>query len=96
VTAALGFERDGETTIIFRKKMKADGFTDHDIVNEDMHVIWAVGQEPGQYHHIPKSGLEESPEGRCRFYKTPFRSKSSRTIFYHKIFLKIQFLDVID
>ena len=63
VTAALGFERDGETTIIFRKKIKPDGFTDHEIVNEDMHVIWAVGQEPGEYSHVPKSGLEEKSEG---------------------------------
>ena len=62
VTAALGFERDGETTIIFRKKIKPDGFTDHEIVNEEMHVIWAVGQEPGEYSHVPKSGLE-SPAG---------------------------------
>ncbi len=58
VTAALGFERDGETTIIFRKKLKSNEFTDHEILNEDMHVIWAVGQEPGEYSHVPKSGLE--------------------------------------
>ena len=63
VTGALGFERDGETTIIFRKKIKSDGFTDHEILNEEMHVIWAVGQEPGDYSHIPKSGLEHSPDG---------------------------------
>jgi hypothetical protein len=49
----VGWERDGETTILFRKKLKGSGFSDHDIVNEEMHVIWAVGQEPGEYSHSP-------------------------------------------
>ena len=43
LTAAAGWERDGETVIMFRKKLKGNGFTDHDIVDENMHVIWAVG-----------------------------------------------------
>ena len=29
----LQYEKDGETIIMFRKKLKANGFTDHDIVN---------------------------------------------------------------
>ena len=54
LTAALGFEEDGETTILFRKKLTATGKSDHDIVNEAMHVIWAIGQEPEDYYHSPK------------------------------------------
>ena len=58
ITAAIGWERDGETTIVFRKKLSASGPTDHSIVNENMHVIWALGQDQGEYSHSPKSGLE--------------------------------------
>ena len=54
LTAALGWERDGETTILFRKRLSSQHFTDHDIVDESMHVIWALGQEPGDYYHKPK------------------------------------------
>ncbi|KAL4713660.1 hypothetical protein ACJJTC_004191 [Scirpophaga incertulas] len=46
VTAASGFEENGVTTIMFRKKIKAKEPTDHSIVDELMHVIWARGQEP--------------------------------------------------
>ena len=60
ITAAIGWERDGETTIVFRKKLSASGPTDHSIVNENMHVIWALGQDQGDYSHSPKSGLESS------------------------------------
>ncbi|QQP38779.1 Uncharacterized protein FKW44_019459, partial [Caligus rogercresseyi] len=42
---------NGETVIFFRKKIKSNGFSDHDIVNENMHVIWAMGQESGDYVH---------------------------------------------
>ena len=49
ITAALGWEEDGETTIIFRKKLVANGPTDHSITNAAMHVIWAVGQKQGEY-----------------------------------------------
>ena len=54
LTGALGFERDGETTIVFRKKLKGNSFSDQDIVNDEMHVIWAIGQEPENYYHSPK------------------------------------------
>ena len=60
ITAAIGWERDGETVIIFRKKLTASGPTDHSIANEHMHVIWAAGQDQGDYSHSPHSGLETS------------------------------------
>lgn len=44
LTATGGFEKDGITTIIFRKKLNADEPTDHSITNDLMHVIWAKGQ----------------------------------------------------
>ena len=62
LTAAIGWEEDGETTIIFRKKMAANGPTDHSIIDDQMHVIWATGQEQGQYSHRPHSGLESKDE----------------------------------
>lgn len=62
ITASIGWEEDGETTIIFRKKMVANGPTDHSILNDNMHVIWAVGQKQGEYSHSPHSGLESSTE----------------------------------
>jgi len=62
ITAALGWEEDGETTIIFRKKLVANGPTDHSITNAAMHVIWAVGQKQGEYSHSPHSGLESKEE----------------------------------
>lgn len=44
LTATGGFEKDGVTTIIFRKKLDADEATDHSITDDLMHVIWAKGQ----------------------------------------------------
>ena len=34
-----------------------------------MHVIWALGQEPGEYVHIPKSGLEKGTPSIPDFYR---------------------------
>ncbi|KPJ20098.1 Cell surface glycoprotein 1 [Papilio machaon] len=48
VTAASGFEENGVTTIMFRRKIKAKEPTDHSIVDDEMHVIWAHGQENSQ------------------------------------------------
>jgi DOMON domain len=39
-----GFEKDGVTTIVFRKKLEATEPTDHSITDDLMHVIWAKGQ----------------------------------------------------
>ena len=34
-----------------------------------MHVIWARGQEIGEYNHVPKSGLEKDKASVPLFYK---------------------------
>lgn len=69
LVAALGFEKDGVTTILFRKKLQAKESTDHSIEDDLMHVIYAQGQEPGKYVHIPKSGIETSKASVKDFYK---------------------------
>lgn len=69
ITAAMGFEKDGVTTILFRKKLIAKEPSDHTIVDDLMHVIWAQGQEPGKYVHVPASGVE-TPAAKVKdFYK---------------------------
>ncbi|KAJ8315042.1 hypothetical protein KUTeg_007192 [Tegillarca granosa] len=61
LTAAYGFEdSNGYTTIMFRKKLRADERSDFSFLNEYMHVIWARGQEPGKFHHLPNVGLAEN------------------------------------
>ncbi|XP_046596731.1 uncharacterized protein LOC107220133 isoform X3 [Neodiprion lecontei] len=69
LTAAMGFEKDGVTTIVFRKKLNDTGLADHEIVDSAMHVIWAKGQEPGSYVHDPPSGVEKSKVSVKDFYK---------------------------
>lgn len=44
LTATGGFEENGVTIIMFRKKLEADHESDHTIVNDLMTVIWARGQ----------------------------------------------------
>nr|XP_031827935.1 uncharacterized protein LOC116424971 isoform X3 [Nomia melanderi] len=69
LTAAMGFERDGVTTIMFRRKLAANEPTDHEIVDGNMQVIWAKGQEPGNYVHNPPSGIEKAKVSVKDFYK---------------------------
>lgn len=69
LTGAGGFEKDGVTTIFFRKKLIAEHKSDHSIVNDLMHVIWAKGQENGKYVHSPLSGLEKENAGNSEFYQ---------------------------
>lgn len=69
LTAAMGFEKDGVTTIVFRRKLAANEPTDHEIADSEMLVIWAKGQEPGNYIHVPPSGLEKSKVSVEQFYK---------------------------
>lgn len=59
LTATAGFEENGVTTIIFRRKLKSTDIADHSIVNDLMHVIWARGQEPTELVHVPLSALEQ-------------------------------------
>ncbi|XP_013389566.1 uncharacterized protein LOC106158210 [Lingula anatina] len=69
LTAALAYEQNGVTTVLFRKKLEATEQQDHDIRNELMHVIWARGQQIGQYHHNPESGLEKGNPAVSNFYR---------------------------
>lgn len=69
LTATGGFEENGVTTIIFRRKLESKDITDHSIVNDLMHVIWARGQEPGKYIHSPPSGLEKESASMQNFYQ---------------------------
>lgn len=98
LTAAMGFEKDGVTTILFRRKLATDGhFSDHEIFDGNMQVrfygflcrwpsftsggimtallllllqvIWAKGQEPNKYVHVPASGVEHGKVSVKDFYK---------------------------
>lgn len=69
LTAAMGFEKDGITTIVFRKKLEANEPTDHSIEEGIMHVIFAQGQEMGKYVHVPQSGIETELVSQKEFYK---------------------------
>ena len=69
LTGATGFEVDGVTTIIFRRKLIAKEPTDHSIIDDLMSVIWARGQEPGKYVHNPPSGVEKEMASMKEFYK---------------------------
>ena len=69
LTAAAGYEENGVTTIVFRKKVKATDLSDHTIENEDMMLIWAVGQSEGNYAHRPNSGLESGTASIDNFYR---------------------------
>ncbi|ESP05236.1 hypothetical protein LOTGIDRAFT_152053 [Lottia gigantea] len=56
LTAALGFENDGQTVIVFRRKVQAFHRSDHTIEKGIMSVIWAHGQIEDSYRHNPESG----------------------------------------
>ncbi|KAH3832050.1 hypothetical protein DPMN_105326 [Dreissena polymorpha] len=61
LTAAIGEENGGWTTILFRRKLSAGSdAADHSFERGPMHVVWARGQEPGSIHHVPASGLEHN------------------------------------
>lgn len=67
IVSAAGWEVDGVTTIIFRRKIKTADPTDHDL-SGSMKVIFARGQEHGEYVHTPKSGLETENPSIPNFY----------------------------
>lgn len=69
LTATAGFEENGVTTIIFRRKLESKDVSDHSFVNDLMHVIWARGQEIGNYMHVPPSGLEKESASVKNFYQ---------------------------
>lgn len=61
LTAAAGWEKDGITTLIFRRRLMSSDGPDHSI-NGEMLVIWARGQTPGEYVSDSNHRLErENP-----------------------------------
>ncbi|XP_067677862.1 uncharacterized protein [Haliotis asinina] len=69
LTAALGFEENGYTIILFRKKLTADERADYSIDEVPMSVIWARGQDSGNYVHFPRSGLEAGQAANTKYYR---------------------------
>lgn len=59
LTAAAGWEKNGVTTLIFRRKLAATDGPDHSIQGE-MLVIYARGQSPGEYVSDPAHRLERN------------------------------------
>lgn len=70
LTSAVAIERMGKTTAIFRRKLNStDGYQDYDITNAAMHVIWAIGQTPGNVTHSPQSSIEANEASNTNFYQ---------------------------
>uniref|UniRef100_A0A914WF40 DOMON domain-containing protein n=1 Tax=Plectus sambesii TaxID=2011161 RepID=A0A914WF40_9BILA len=70
ITSASGFEEDGVTTIVFRKKLLANDKTDHSIVPGPMTVIWAKGQQyPNYVHNVEPSVFAVGKAGNEQFYE---------------------------
>ncbi|CAL8104042.1 unnamed protein product [Orchesella dallaii] len=67
VTASTGWEKDGVTTLIFRRKLRTHDVADHPIHGE-MLVTWARGQEPGEYVRDPNLRLERDEPRVSGFY----------------------------
>ncbi|XP_037068630.1 uncharacterized protein LOC119089932, partial [Pollicipes pollicipes] len=61
----MAYEEDGITTVAFRPSEP----TDHAIEKDLMRVIWARGQQSGDYMHRPKSGLEAGSSSVPNFYR---------------------------
>ncbi|XP_078670099.1 uncharacterized protein LOC144910655 [Branchiostoma floridae x Branchiostoma belcheri] len=69
LTAAIAKEENGVVTARFRKKLHADESQDHGIDMLPMHVIWARGQEPGGYSHVPNSAIETCAVSDYAYYQ---------------------------
>eukprot|EP00058_Branchiostoma_floridae_P023019 XP_002608509.1 hypothetical protein BRAFLDRAFT_126629 [Branchiostoma floridae] len=69
LTAAIAREENGVITARFRKKLHADESQDHGIDMLPMHVIWARGQEPGGYSHVPNSAIETCAVSDYAYYQ---------------------------
>lgn len=67
ISSATGWEREGVTTIIFRRKIKTSDPTDHTLSGA-MQIIVARGQEHREYVHNPPSGLETEIPSTKNFY----------------------------
>lgn len=53
----------------FNLLLSASETTDVSFTDSNMHVIWAIGQLPGGYVHIPDSGLEQGNSSVPDFYR---------------------------
>ena len=69
LTAAMGYEEGGVTTVAFRRKLAASEPSDHPIEKGLFQVIWSHGQPQGGYQHRPSSGLERGEPSVRDFYK---------------------------
>lgn len=69
LTAALAYEQGGRTVVVFRRPLVTADPADHSIDDTPQHVVWARGQEPGQYCHTPVSGLERGSASLPDFYR---------------------------
>jgi hypothetical protein len=68
LTSATGWESNGVTTLIFRRKLKATDTPDHSLDKGEMLVIWSRGQEPDEIVQDPNTRLERGEEKVSRFY----------------------------
>ena len=69
LTAAMAYEENDETVMVFRKPLIATHPSDHSIEEGLMHIIWAHGQNPEKYSHAPRSGIEADKPSIPDFYK---------------------------
>ena len=69
LTAAIAYEDDEGSVMVFRKPLQATHPSDHSVEQGLMHVIWAHGQTHGQYSHAPRSGIEADEPSIPDFYK---------------------------
>lgn len=70
LSAAFAYEEDGTTVVFFRKPLAAKELPDQPLKNAPTLLIWAQGQEHGNYVHSPKTGLDEGHASVLDFYRT--------------------------
>ncbi|CAK8683067.1 unnamed protein product [Clavelina lepadiformis] len=69
LTGSAGSQVDGYTTIVFRRRLRANHQSDHSIIDGQMTFIWAMGQGIDMYQHAPNTGLEDCTASDYRFYR---------------------------
>lgn len=68
ITAATGWENNGVTTLIFRRRLRSRDIPDHSLDKGEMLVIWARGQEPDEFVQDPAARLERNEPRVSKFY----------------------------
>lgn len=68
ITAATGWESNGVTTLIFRRRLQSRDGPDHSLDKGEMLVVWARGQEPDEYVRDAGHRLERHEHYVSRFY----------------------------